>query len=309
MKTPGISNERQGQLLRAVFAILLEHPDGLPGREVLRQMQERLPPTEYEAGFHKTNQKDNRGAIATRWWTVDCVKAGWMEKPASGWKITDEGKRAYETYTDPREFAREANRQMYVWRAEQSGDDAEVDSGTATGDGESAPTEVAVVASAAIETASEDAWSEIQAYLAQMDPYSFQDLVAALLRAMGYHVSWVAPPGPDRGLDILAFTDPLGTSGPRIKVQVKRQQQKVTAEGARAFLATLGPQDVGLFVCTGGFSSDAEREVRYQESRRVSLLDLERLVELWVAYIDKVADPSLLPLKPIWFLALPPAQE
>lgn len=57
MKTPGISNERQGQLLRAVFAILLEHPDGVPGREVLRQMQERFPPTAYEAGFYKTNQK------------------------------------------------------------------------------------------------------------------------------------------------------------------------------------------------------------------------------------------------------------
>jgi hypothetical protein len=58
-------------------------------------------------------------------------------------------------------------------------DDAEADSGTAAGDGESAPTEVAVVASAAIETASEDAWSEIQAYLAQLDPYSFQDLVGS----------------------------------------------------------------------------------------------------------------------------------
>jgi len=306
MKTPGISNERQGQLLRAVFAILLEHPDGLPGREVLRQMQERFPPTEYEAGFYKTNQKDNRGAIATRWWTVDCVKAGWMEKPASGWRITDEGKRAYERYTDPGEFAREASRQMNAWKAEQSG---EVDASASADEDAAVPTEVAVVASAAVETASEDAWSEIQAYLAQMDPYSFQDLVAALLKAMGYHVTWIAPPGPDHGVDILAFTDPLGTSGPRIKVQVKRQQQKVAADGVRSFLATLGPQDVGLFVCTGGFTNEAEREVRHQETRRVSLLDMERLVQLWVTYIDKVADPSLLPLKPIWFLALPQAQD
>src|SRR5581483_1369220 len=37
-------------------------------------------------------------------------------------------------------------------------------------------------------------------------------LVAALLRAMGYHVSWVAPPGPDRGVDIIARTDPLGAT-------------------------------------------------------------------------------------------------
>ncbi len=37
-----------------------------------------------------------------------------------------------------------------------------------------------------------------------MNPYEFQDLVAALLKAMGYHVNYVSPPGPDRGLDIVA---------------------------------------------------------------------------------------------------------
>ena len=93
-----------------------------------------------------------------------------MEKPASGWRITDEGKRAYETFTDPREFAREASRQMNAWRAEQSGDGTEVGSNTPADEDSAAPMEVAVVASAAVETASEDAWSEIQAYLAQDGP-------------------------------------------------------------------------------------------------------------------------------------------
>ena len=45
-----------------------------------------------------------------------------------------------------------------------------------------------------------------------MPPYQFQDLVAALLRAMGYHVAWVAPPGKDGGTDIVAYTDPLGAT-------------------------------------------------------------------------------------------------
>jgi len=38
---------------------------------------------------------------------------------------------------------------------------------------------------------------------------------------MGYHVAWVAPPGPDGGVDVIAQSDPLGINGPRIKVQVK----------------------------------------------------------------------------------------
>jgi restriction system protein len=92
-----------------------------------------------------------------------------------------------------------------------------------------------------------------------MPPYEFQDLVAALLPAMGYYVAWVSPPGADRGLDIVAYNDPLGTSHPRINVQVKRRSDaKMGADDLRSFLALLGDQDVGIFVSTGGFSTDAQ---------------------------------------------------
>lgn len=58
---------------------------------------------------------------------------------------------------------------------------------------------------------------------------------------MGYHVAGVAPPGKDGGLGILAFSDPLGTRPPRIKVQVKRQQQSVAVDGLRSFISTIYP--------------------------------------------------------------------
>lgn len=109
--------------------------------------------------------------------------------------------------------------------------------------------------------------------LGQMPPYDFQNLVAALLRAMDYHVLWVAPPGPDRGIDMIAYTDPLGTSRPRIKVQVKRQAtSKIDAHGLRAFIGTLAGEDVGIYVSAGGFTSEAERESR-SEARHVTLID------------------------------------
>ena len=39
-KEPGIGTARQGELLRAVFQILLDQPNGLPGRAVLDRLQE-----------------------------------------------------------------------------------------------------------------------------------------------------------------------------------------------------------------------------------------------------------------------------
>jgi hypothetical protein len=37
-----------------------------------------------------------------------------------------------------------------------------------------------------------------------MNPYDLQQLVADLLKAMGYYPSWISPPGRDGGLDIIA---------------------------------------------------------------------------------------------------------
>jgi restriction system protein len=138
-----------------------------------------------------------------------------------------------------------------------------------------------------------------------MNPYDFQDLVADLLRAMSYHVAWVSPPGKDGGLDILAWPDALGTKLPRVKVQVKRQVTSVNVDGLRSFMALLGDDDVGLFVCTGGFTKDAEAEARIQEKRRVVLISLDKLFDLWVEHYDKLSDQARrrLPLRPIQFLA------
>ena len=155
------------------------------------------------------------------------------------------------------------------------------------------------------EEAEETAWAEIRQTLQEMNPYDFQNLVAALLRAMNYYVSWVSPPGRDGGIDILAYTDLLGTKPRRIKVQVKRRADKTNVEGLRSFMALLGDEDVGLFVSTGGFTSDAEAEARTQEKRKITLLGLERLFDLWVEHYQKINEPDkqLLPLKPIYYLA------
>ena len=124
---------------------------------------------------------------------------------------------------------------------------------------------------------------------------------------MEYHIYWVSPPGQDQGIDIIAHADPLGIRGARIKVQVKRRGDKINVDGVRSFMALLGENDVGIFVSLSGFTSDAEREARKQETRRLMLIDSDKLFDLWIEHYDDLLENHrrLLPLRPIHFLDLP----
>ncbi len=288
-----ITKHRQGVLVRGVFKILIENPDGIQAKDVLAGLASEVPPTPFEASCYPDRPNVRRYEKVVRFSTIGPVKAGWMEKNRGLWSITEEGISAYKQFTDPEAFFRESGRLYKRWKDEQPVlEDDGVDESSA---------DVAT----AVEEAEESAWAEIEEHLTGMNPYDFQKLVAGLLRGMGYHVSWVAPPGPDRGIDVLAHTDPLGISGPRIKVQVKRQKDKVTVTGIRSFMAVLADDDVGLFVCTGGFTKDSQGEARYQEKRKLMLVDLRRLFDLWVEHYQNIPEEfrRLFPLRAVHFLA------
>jgi restriction system protein len=251
--------------------------------------------------FYVTVIGGRRFEKIVRFATVDCVKAGWLTKNKGLWNITEAGTAAFNLLRDPEAFYQRAQQLYREWRATQPAAEPAA--------AEEIQNETGVKsASITYEQAEEQAWQEIDQYLRHMQPYDFQELVASLLRAMGYHVSWIAPPGKDGGIDIVALLDPLGTRPPRNKVQVKRQGQSVSVDGVRSFMAVLGDEDVGLFVSIGGFTEDAAEEVRRQESRRVTLIDLERLFDLWVEHYGKLTDDARrrLPLQPIYFLAPEP---
>jgi restriction system protein len=297
-----ITRRRTGELLRELFNILIPTPDGLRAREALQMLSERVTLTPYEADTYESGGR--RFDKIVRFATVDCVKAGWLVKDKGIWSITDEGRKVHAELSDPEDFYRQAVRLYNAWRAAQP--DAEPLPVVGAGDLEPLDTNNAAKAvRITYEEAEEHAWAEISQYLRNMPPYEFQELVADLLRAMGYYVAWVSPPGKDGGIDILAQPDVLGTRPPRIKVQVKRQEQSVSVDGLRSFMALLGDEDVGLFVCTGGFTKDAKAEARTQEKRRITLLDMDTLFDLWVEHYGKLSDPARrrLPLRPIQFLA------
>jgi len=66
--------------------------------------------------------------------------------------------------------------------------------------------------------------------------------------------------------------------------------------------------DIGLIVSSGGFTSEAEREIR-SSGKHIETMDLERVITLWQEHYDKLsqAGRALLPLVKVFFLA--PAEE
>lgn len=289
-----ITIQRTGEFLRKLFDILITHSEGVRAQDALTALKNSVQLTEYEKGEYASGG-GLRFEKIVRFATIDLVKAGWMVKDKGRWTVTEEGKTAYQQYKSPEQFYRTAQKLYWEWRRNQP-------TPQNTGVEEEAGEKKATIT---FEEAEEQAWGEIEEYLRTMPPYEFQRMVAALLKAMDYHVSWIAPPGRDGGLDILAWNDPLGTKPPRIKVQVKREQNSVNVSVLRSFMALLGDSDVGIFVSTGGFTRDAEEEARTQQSRQVTLINLERLFELWVEHIESLDEEArdIFPLKPIYFLA------
>lgn len=291
-----ITRRRTGELLRKLFEILIAAPSGMRAKDALGTLASRVELTTYEAGEYQAGRRFEK---IVRFATVDCVKAGWLLKLKGEWNVTDEGRKAYERLPDPEAFYREAVRLYRAWKSSRSDTDDGVDGVEIEN-----PAPLREVTQT-FEEAEEQAWDEVARFVGAMNPYDLQELVAGLLKAMGYHVTWVAPPGKDGGVDIVAYADPLGTRPPRIKVQVKRHQDRIKVDGLRAFLAILGEEDVGIFVNSGGFTKDAEHEARAQAMRRITLIDLRRLFDLWVEHYDKLEDVDRrrMPVRPIWFLA------
>lgn len=295
-----ITNKRLGELIQALFRILEKHPDGMKAQEALAALADAVTLTEYEAGSYESGRRFEK---IVRFATVDTVRAGWLIKEGGIWTLTQEGAQALKLYEDPLEFHKKAAQLYQQWRKHYKGVQSDAQAPIVT-DVEEVEDESEKSVSVSYEEAKEQAQEKIDTFLHAMDAYDFQKLVADLLRAIGYHVTWIAPPGKDGGVDILAYTDPLGTQGPRIKVQVKQQQKAVTEPDLKSFMANIGQHDSGIFFCTGGFTKDAETYALSQESERIMLIDSAKLVQLWTDNIPRLSDQAWqrLPLTPIYFL-------
>lgn len=136
-----------------------------------------------------------------------------------------------------------------------------------------------------------------------LDWDEMQELVAGLLRAMGYKTR-ISPSGSDRGKDIVASPDGLGFEDPRIVVEVKHRAAAMGSQEIRSFLGGRHDNDKGLYVSTGGFTKDA----RYEAERGripVTLMDLDDLVKSLLEHYEKldVEMQRLIPLRKLYWPA------
>lgn len=150
----------------------------------------------------------------------------------------------------------------------------------------------------------EKAEEAIEDRIARLDWEQMQELVAGILRAMGYRTT-ISLPGPDRGYDVFASPDGLGLEEPRIFVEVKHQpNSSMGAQDIRSFLGGRSSGDRCLYVSTGGYTKDA----RYEADRAsvplqlLQMVDLRRLLLQYYELLDEETR-AMIPLKRIYVLA------
>lgn len=139
--------------------------------------------------------------------------------------------------------------------------------------------------------------------VSDLDWEDMEQLVAGLLRAMGYKTR-ITPRGPDRGRDVIASPDGLGLEDPRIIVEVKHRKGQMGSSALRSFTGGLRSRDKGLYVSTGGFSKEAKYEAE-RSTVPITLIDIDSLVDLIIQYYDEfdVETKALIPLQKIYWPA------
>jgi len=290
-----IPPERSAEYIKTILLEL----DHLGGHARLKEL---FPRAEAKLNLNDYEREPYAKSGFIRWQaivhfnSIPLVKAGYIQKSGGKWHITDLGKAALsKSATELRNSAISSYRR---WKTTQP-----------------APEELEreepqrVLRQTSYEQAVEQARTEIEEFINNLGPYDFQKLVSELLLAMGYYVVFVAPPGRDGGIDIVAYKDPLGTSAPRLMVQVKHRDSKFTAKEVRELEGLLRRTgDIGLIVSSAGFTAEVEREIR-ASTKHIETMDLDRLIELWQQHYDKLreAGKALLPLVQLFFLA--PTEE
>jgi restriction system protein len=278
------------------FKILKEEGGQLTGKEVVDRISKRIQFNEWESGIlEKTG--NIRWHSILHFYTIDCIKAGYLRKVKGVWYITPEGEEALKKYSAI-EFFNSATAAYRKWKSESLKSKPEDLEEEIEDGGEQ-------VQQANLDQLQDQALAGIKEYIISKNAYEFQDLVATLLRAMDYYTPFVSPKGKDGGIDIIAYQDPLGIKTPRLKVQVKHYPQNpISADAIRSLKGLVNSgEEVGLFVTSGRFSNDAERFAR-EANVHIKLIDGEEFIDLWQQHYNKMTDDdkNLLPLHPIYFL-------
>jgi len=279
--------------LYAVMKEISRRGGSMPAKELYPFVEANVKLTEWElepAGKNKYIRWTN----SFQFYSINYAKAGLIIKQKGMWYLTPEGEAALKL--SPEEVMEKGEVAYREWRKLNPREDKRDEEPTDENAERDRAEELNLLES--------DAREGIRQFIVSKSPYEFQDMVAALLRAMGYHTPFIAPKGKDGGIDIIAYLDPLGAQTPRIKVQVKHKPDTaIGASEVRALSGILKAGDIALFVTSGTYSADA-RNAASGNDKFIRLIDGNDFIDMWQEYYDKMTDDdkNMLPLKRIAFL-------
>lgn len=295
------SKRAAAKTMYAAFKILKEAGGQLHSKQVIDKIRETVELTDWEKHAYKKSGYVRWESIL-HFYTIDGIKAGFLRKNKGIWYLTEEGEKAIEL--GPVKLLETASKLYRNWAAVNK----ETKPKKAK-EIEEEPIELeenkTQTQKANLSILEEQAIAGIKDFIRSKNAYEFQDMVAALLRAMNYHTPFISPKGKDGGLDIVAYNDPLGATSPRLKVQVKhRPDVTVPVDDIRSLTGLLNKDgDIGLFVTSGYFTSESERSAR-ESHRHIKLLDIDNFITLWQEFYNRLTDDdkNMLPLHSIYFL-------
>jgi len=283
------------KVIYAAMSVLRDNGKEMPMRDLLEQVEKRVVLDDWARGQYEKSGYVRWQSIL-HFYSIDCIKAGFLIKNRGIWYITPEGAEALKL--GPEGLMSSAQIAYRTWRANQPVKDVAVEVSEPEIERETQE-------KYPIEQAAQLALAGFENHINAKNPYEFQDLVAALLRGMGYYTPFVAPRGKDGGVDIVAYRDPLGTQSPRIQVQIKHRDTPAKVEEIRQLMGLLQREGaVGIFVSSGGFTPDARTTARSSHAH-VELIDLTRFIGLWQDFYDKLSDEDkgLMQIRPLYFVA------
>jgi restriction system protein len=300
------SKQSAAKTIHTTFMILKEANGQMLGREIVEKLRQSINFTPWEL---EVSEKTGyiRWEVIHSFYSIDCVKAGFLRKHKGIWYLTEDGEKA--TNLGEIELLNTVSKAYREWesgnRQEQNGV-GKKEKETTNEDEDELPIDQEQRQKATLDSLEEQAIGGIKEFINKKNPYLFQDLVAALLRAMGYFTPFISPKGRDGGIDIIAYSDPLGAIAPRLKVQVKHKPTTaIPVDDIRNLKALVSPRngEIGIFVTSGTYTSESRRFARETDAH-IRLIDIAELIELWQEFYPKLSDEekNLLPLHPIYFL-------
>lgn len=283
------------KVVYASFKILKEAGGQLERKILFNKIASTVNLSDYELGiYEKTGYV--RWESVLHFYSINCNKAGFLRKKKGIWYLTEEGEKAITLGEDNLFNAIVVGYRN--WKTEQPKMAEQTEQ-------EENVEDVQQTQKAKLELLEDQALTDIKEYINSKNAYEFQDIVAALLRAMGYYTPFVAPKGKDGGVDIIAYNDPLGATSPRLKVQIKHKPNtSIPVDDIRSLTGLLNKDgDIGLFVTSGDYTSEAKRCAR-ESHRHIKLLNIDDFIELWQQFYTKLNDEekNMLPLLAIYFL-------